>query len=246
MSRSILFLAALCVLSGPSVSRAAVINGGFETGSVAGWTPIGASHTADATFGVTPTAGTYQGILESTGNFTALAPAVVASLDVPGAAILALGAGTPVNGSGLSQDVTVAAGDTLTFDWNFATDELDETATFNDFCFFTVDGAAYLLASRNSSTFNTTSPPAGFDGQTGWFTYGHTFTTAGTFKIGFGVFNVGDAGHNSVLLLDQVSLPVPEPTTLALLIAALPAGWLICTRRQKGAGGGRLARPEKC
>jgi hypothetical protein len=117
-------------------------------------------------------------------------------------------------------------GDTLTFDWNFLSDELNESATFNDFGFFIVSGAAYLLASRNSSTFDTVAPPAGFDGQTGWATQSYTFPVAGTYQIGFGVFNVGDTGHNSVLLLDNISIPVPEPSSITLLAAGfLTLAW---------------------
>jgi hypothetical protein len=214
--RAALLCAAVSLLVTPAFSDAAVVNGGFETGNLSGWTLVGSGHAADATIGVTPTVGSYQGYIETTGNFTALAPAVVASLGLSGPAIAGLGAGAPTNGTGISQDVTVSAGDTLTFDWNFLTDELDESATFNDFAFFSVDGSAFLLASRNTSTYDIILPPAGFDGQTDWQIGSYTFTAAGTYKIGFGVFNVGDTGHNSVLLVDAVSLPVPEPSAVVL------------------------------
>jgi len=223
-------LFAACALLLPQLAHAGVVNGGFETGTIAGWSVTGSGHTATASVGVTPTVGTYQGYIETTGNFTALAPAVVASLGLTGPAIAALGAGTPTNGTGISQDVTVSAGDTLTFDWDFLTDELNEAATYNDFAFLSVDGTAYLLASRNSSTYNIVSPPAGFDGQTDWQAGSYTFTSAGTFKIGFGVFNVGDTGHNSVLLIDNVSLPVPEPTTA--LLAAFGLSFVIGLARR--------------
>ena len=217
MTTRIMLLAVLCAITTPVLSNAAVINGGFETGNLAGWTLVGAGQATGSGIGVTPTEGSFQGRIDTTGNFTALAPVVLASLGGSGPAILGLGAGVPVNGTGISQDVTVSAGDTLTFDWNFLTDELNETATFNDFGFFSISGSPFLLASRNSSTFNTVSPPAGFDGQTGWMTQTYTFSSAGTYKIGFGVFNVGDSGHNSVLLLDAISLPVPEPASIVLL-----------------------------
>ena len=202
-------LIALCAMATPASSYAAVANGGFETGTLAGWTLVGSGHTSGSAFGVTPTEGSFDGYIETTGNFTALAPAVLASLGVSGPAILGLGAGIPVNGTGISQDVMVSAGATLTFDWNFLSDELNESATYNDFGFFSIAGTPYLLASRNSSTFNITSPPVGFDGQTDWMTQSYTFASAGTYKIGFGVFNVGDTGHNSVLLVDAISIPVP-------------------------------------
>jgi hypothetical protein len=70
-------------------------------------------------------------------------------------------------------------------------------------------------------TLNTVSPPPGFDGQTNWATQSHTFSVGGTYKLGFAVFNVGDAGHNSVLLVDAVTLnSVPEPSALILTLSA--------------------------
>jgi PEP-CTERM motif len=234
MPTKTLLLMAVCAVSNPLFAHAAVVNGGFETGDLTGWTLVGSGQSTGSGIGVTPTAGSFQGYIETTGNFTALAPAVVASLGVGGIAIAGLGAGAPTNGTGLSQDVMVSAGDTLSFDWNFLTDELNEAATFNDFGFFTIDGSALLLASRNSSTYDTVLPPAGFDGQTDWATQTYTFTSAGLHKLGFGVFNVGDSGHNSVLLLDAVSIGVPEPSSIVMLGIGLSAALLRRWRKRTG------------
>lgn len=225
--------AALCgTLVTASPAPATVVNGGFETGNISGWTLVGSGHATDSSVGVSPTVGSYQGYIETTGNFTALAPAVATSLGVSGPTIVGLGAGPPTNGTGLSQVITVNAGDTLTFDWNFLTDELNESATYDDFAFFTIGSSAFLLASRNTSTYDVTSPPAGFDGQTGWATQSYTFATGGSYQIGFGVFNVGDTGHNSALLIDNVSVPVPEPSTL-LLAGCGTIGLAVWCRRRR-------------
>ena len=149
-----------CAVSFGAVARA-VVNGGFETGTMSGWTVAGSGSAQTAAIGVTPTEGTYQGFIETTGNYTAYSPVVNAALGVTDTTVTDLGAGAPTNGTGILQSVTVSAGDVLSFDWDFLTDELDEAAIYNDFAFFTISDSAFLLASRNSSTFNTASPPAG-------------------------------------------------------------------------------------
>src|SRR5262245_58847819 len=93
-----LLLAAICALLTPYPCQAGVVNGDFETGNLTGWTPIGSSH-ADSGLVLPPTQGSYQGYLESTGNFTALANAVMASLGVDGPDMAGLAQGVPVNGS---------------------------------------------------------------------------------------------------------------------------------------------------
>ena len=75
MSVRMLCFAAVCALLSPPLSRASVVNGDFETGNLGGWTPVGFAHVSDSTFGVTPTEGTWQGTIHTTGNFTALAEA---------------------------------------------------------------------------------------------------------------------------------------------------------------------------
>lgn len=227
-----LFIASIiiCALDFCSAANAAVINGEFETGDLTGWTVAGFGSAQTASFGITPAQGTYQGYIETTGNYTVDSSVVLTSLGVvPFNNIHALGAGTPTNGNGLSQSVTVNAADVLSFDWNFTTSELTEPSTYDDFAFYTINGTPYLLASRNSSTWDTASPPAGFEGQTDWATQTYTFPTAGTYSIGFGTFNVGDAGYNSALLLDSIS--VPEPGAMALL--AIGALALLRQRRQE-------------
>lgn len=218
MSTRINLLAVLCAIMTPFVASAAVTNGDFETGDLTGWTLIGYGSAQNSSIGVTPSAGSFQGYINNTGNFSASAATVVTSLGVSGPAILALGAGTPTTGSSISQDVTVSAGDVLSFDWNFLTDEHNEGVAYNDFVIFTISSSAFFLASRDSTffTLDLASPPTGFDGQTHWATQTYTFPSTGTFKLGFAVFNVGDAGHDSVLLVDSVSI-VPEPSSIGFL-----------------------------
>ena len=222
------------VFSAPLAARAAV--SGFESGTMAGWSVSGAGHVNTASMGITPTGGTYLGELETTGNLTT-SSAAISLLNVSSTDVYNLVLDVPLNGTVIYRSVTVSAGDTLSFDWNFISDELDESSTFNDFAFWTVfdgtTGVPYLLGARNLgiSYWDSTSPPPGFDGQMGWHTESYTFSAAGTYEIGFAAFNVGDHGHNSALLLDNITLPdpVPEPASLVGLVGA---GLFIARRRR--------------
>jgi hypothetical protein len=205
---------AYCAIVATTSGYGAVADGGFETGLLLP---------------------NYQGYINNPGNFAAHISAVVPFLDVPGSSLLALGQGSPTTGSAISQDLTVSAGDILTFDWNFLTDEHNEGIAYNDFAIFTIGNTPFFLVSRNSSfsTLNLVSPPAGFDGQTNWATQNYTFPSSGTFKLAFAVFNVGDAGHDSVLLVDGLTVTsVPEPGATAILIIGV-AGMFFMKRRKK-------------
>lgn len=227
---------ALSAIVAATSTYGAVANGDFEGGILLpGWNKIGKSLGETSAIGVTPTQGTFQGYINNTGNFASPIVPLVTFLDVPGSSIIALGQGSPTTGSAISQDLTVSAGDVLTFDWNFLTDEHNEGVAYNDFAIFTIGNTPYLLASRNSTffTLDLVMPPAGFDGQTHWATQNYTFPSSGTFKVAFAVFNVGDAGHDSVLLVDGVTVtPVPEPATISLFACGI-ATLFFMKRRKK-------------
>src|ERR1051326_4995753 len=210
---------ACAVALGLASSACAVTNGDFQTGSLSSWLHIGFTHTDNSASGVTPSQGTYDAFIYNTGNFAADISLVVPFLGVPGSSILGLGQGNPTTGSAISQDITVSAGDVLSFDWNFLTDEWNEDPQYNDFAMFTIGTDPFFLASRGSThaTLDLVSPPPGFDGQTHWANQTYTFTAGGTYKLGFAIFNVGDAGHDSLLLVDSVSVStVPEPASIVL------------------------------
>src|SRR5687768_4290976 len=145
MSNKLGWVSALCALVAPIAAHGQIVNGGFETGTTSGWTVIGQGTTKTSSFGITPTAGVRMGYVDTTGNSTVLPPPIISALGLDSADItgLAIG-GAPTRGSCMYQDVTVAPGDQLIFDWNFCTDELDESATFNDYAFFSISDTADL------------------------------------------------------------------------------------------------------
>ena len=154
MSAKANLLMVFCAIAMSFSANAAVTNPGFETGDLSGWTLFGQGAVLTSSYGITPTHDTYQGFIDNTGNGSQLASDIVTVLGVPPSQIATFMTGPPTRGSALYQDVTVSAGDVLTFDWNFLSDELNEDPIFDDFAFFSIGSSAFMLASRNTSTFD--------------------------------------------------------------------------------------------
>ena len=122
---------------------------------------------------------------------------------MPYALDLASEAGT--EGSVALRRFTVAAGDTLSFQWRF--DTLD--ADFEDHAFAVLGGQLFTLATR--------SQPGG-----PLNTFSHTFANAGTVSLALGIVDTADYLGVSTLSVSglQVS-PVPEPASALLMLAGL-------------------------
>lgn len=115
--------------------------------------------------------------------------------------------GEVFEGSAMKTSFSVEAGETLTFDWNFLTDDIQSSN--NDFAFFTLAGEDIKLADTFSTFSNSLNNSTSFLHQTGFQTASYTFKTAGTYTFGAGVVDVGDGSIDSGLMIDNVSLSRP-------------------------------------
>ena len=120
-------------------------------------------------------------------------------------------------GSLVQQSFAVLAGQALSFQWTFATQE----TLFEDHAFAVIDGQVFTLATR--------SAPGG-----GTQTFSHLFTQAGTVSLAIGVIDTGDyLGVSSLSIQGLQVSSVPEPQTLAMLLAGLAAVGRAARRRRR-------------
>ncbi|QPF91352.1 VCBS domain-containing protein [Bradyrhizobium commune] len=111
------------------------------------------------------------------------------------APVLSLGPNTsiyPTDGAALVTPLSLHAGDIVSLDWNFTTDDY---LPFNDFAFASVNGAAFLLSDIEAT---------GSYGSTGWHTFTYTVQTDGTYSFGTGVMNEKDYAVTSFLAVDNI------------------------------------------
>jgi hypothetical protein len=128
-------------------------------------------------------------------------------------------------GSIISQGFTALAGDTLTFDWKFLTNEGAQP----DYAFVLIDGNLTTLA----NTINATLSSGIFALETASGTFSYTFSNPATGLVSFGVLDVNDFGVTSALQIDNVAVTaIPEPATYGLLAASAALGFALWRRRK--------------
>lgn len=198
------------------IAQAVTLNGSFETGDFDNWTITGQTSVEDSGLGVTPTDGDKQAALQTFQDSTGIDASEIETF-------LGLSTGTLINqgateGSAIKQTVTANAGDTLSFSWNFLTDQ-DPDPTYNDLAFFTFNNDLTENANiPNMVSFSNLAQ------ETGYQSFSYTISSAGTYTLGFGIVDRGDTTVNSALLVDDVQLQasaVPEPMTILGSFAAL-------------------------
>lgn len=204
----------------PESQAVGVTNGSFESGTFEGWAAIGVTSIATASFGSGPTEGNYQALLTN-GTGSVSDAALEAFLGVPAGTLDALSATLPgspnaIEGSAIKQSITVNAGDTVSFDFNFLTNENPPTF-FNDFAFVVTQFSTALSHADAAFLPSLTV----FNLETGFQTFSETMPSSGTFSLGIGIVDAGDAFFDAALLIDRVSvtsggMPIPEGGTLLL------------------------------
>lgn len=207
----------------------AFVNGSFETGDFTGWETTGNTSIETFGFGSGPTDGDFEALL-STGDPTVSDFAIENFLGLAVGSLDALGTNDATVGSAIKQTFTAKAGDILTFDWNFLTNELTPTF-FNDFAFVSIAGVDILADTFSEFVTSLTS----FSEETEFQTFSFTFDTAGTYTVGLGVADLVDTVVDSGLLVDNVDLEsVPEPTSVLSLLSLVVLGTgSILRRKQK-------------
>lgn len=118
-----------------------------------------------------------------------------------------LGNGDATEGSAIKQTFSGTAGQIVTLDWNFLTNESTPAGLYNDFAFISVFplGGTSTLADTNSSSFLQGSNTR-FNNETGFNTFSYQLPANGTYTVGLGVVDVSDRILNSGLLVDNVNV----------------------------------------
>lgn len=127
-------------------------------------------------------------------------------------------------GSGVYQDFTIFVPLTMSFDWNFLTNETIPTGTYTDFLFWALmpmGGGAPVASGMLSNTGSTApfvgSGAASFLYETGYqSTFSYNITAPGSYRLAFGVVDVQDDNYTSGALIDNLVF-VPEPATALML-----------------------------
>ncbi|MBD2244194.1 hypothetical protein [Nostoc sp. FACHB-888] len=232
----------------PTAALAAIFNGGFEN-SFESWQTLGDYRIETSAFGSKTVEGNSQAFLSTAYNEVvgvdenggeviggSAAPAAYITgiaenslenfLDVSsffGEGLLA----DAIEGSAIKQTFKVQAGETLSFAWNFLTNESigdNSNPDFNDFAFATVSNNSQNLFFRLADTttdFLARDSDSKFFEETGFKTFSFTLPTDGEYTLGVGVVDVGEPTIISGLLVDKVQAVPETNSTVSLLVLGI-------------------------
>lgn len=118
------------------------------------------------------------------------------------------------------KNVSVAAGDTLSFDWTFYTNE-PETGALADAAYFSVLNSTTALLANAADGLTGDAGLSGFRAATGGV-YTYTFLSSNVVDLVFAVVDTDDYTVSSALAVNNLTItPVPEPRDWMLMLAGL-------------------------
>lgn len=245
------FTISVASLSFSSVARAATFS--FESGDFSNWEGSQGSTISVETmdFGNAPSEGLFQALIETSGtNNTPIANPLPPFLDPTvdletflfGSGTNLRSQGTFIEGSAIQTTVAAEAGETLSFDFNFLTDE-SLASNNDDLAFFSLSNGSdleFVGSITGVSTANLSASSTRFSEETGYLTSedAFTFPSTGAYTLGFGILDANSVSGDSALLVDNIRIEsneptaVPEPSTLLATFTALASGFLGVRKRR--------------
>lgn len=201
-------LVGMIAAMGSFAAQASLVNAGFETGDLTGWTASLSGGSASAV----------------TSNSTSYQPPVT-YLPQDGNYFLAIASGAANVWQTVSQSVTLGAGQTLSgwaaFDWG------DYPSYYDGVKVSIYNGSNVLVSTPFYD--DGAGDPSGYNGP--WTTWSFTAATAGTYTLEYASRNTQDGGGPNQTY-GYFDAEVPEPASLALFGVAL-AGLGSLRRKQR-------------
>lgn len=235
-------LTTVSYLSLANPTQAQVINGGFETGDFTGWNRIetfindpinipvnSLTSVQTSAYGTSPSSGTSQGLINFPNPFTiAFDTELDDFLGLTTGTIAGLGA---FGGSAIKQSITVSTPSTLSFSYNFLSNEPSNPNPLNDFAFYTLNNNVTTLADVDGSSFTASGTP--FSDETGYQNVSLNLGV-GTYTLGFGVASFVDSEGLSGVLIDEVTVTAnggggtttPEPSGILATLLIVSGSFL--------------------
>ena len=193
MKKALFLLTILCVLLFMAqISSASLVNGGFESGNMTGWTLTGSGGVQTSVPDIGVKEGSYSGRISA-------------------------GLGVDVYTT-LSQTFDLAAGDTITGWYALRTSD----RSYHDLAYgkiTTGSGSSYLWQAEMPTPVIV---GLNWVGKTDWTEWSWTAPESGTYTLEFGVANVGNNSWSSTVYLDNITISaapaaaVPIPPTVLL------------------------------
>jgi hypothetical protein len=201
---------------------------GFESGNISGWTSSGGEVTVVGSTTVSPGGGktwvinpygTKMAQIQPTGGVQF--NTATASLGLSNAENTAIrnyltglgGNSTPTNAGWIKRELTLQAGTTYTFGWNYVSTDY---TPFNDGSMMTLTHATNASVTPNLNNSQLRYALLGFTnpgtgnyatdsyGSTGWQQARFTVPVTGTYVLGFASFNLGDTALSPILFIDEI------------------------------------------